>query len=252
MEARVARICRYPVKGLAAECLDAAELATGRTVPGDRAFALAHGASGWSAAEPEWRPKQDFVTLLRTEKLARLGASWDAEAGILTVSRAGKPVARGDPGSPTGRAILEQFFAAYLDGAARGPLRIAAVPGHALTDVETPFVSLINQASVTDLERVIRAPVDPSRFRGNVLVEELEPWREFDWVGREISVGGARLRVAERIGRCAATHVNPATAERDLNLLRALADGFGHTQMGVYATVVDGGPVAVGDPIAVS
>src|SRR5690606_25960285 len=117
-------------------------------------------------------------------------------------------------------------------------------------DKQTPLVSLINRASVADLERVLRAPVDPVRFRGNILIEGLGAWREFEWVGREIGLGGARLRVTERIGRCAATHVNPASAERDLNLLRTLADAFGHTQMGVYAEVVEGGPIAVGDPVA--
>jgi uncharacterized protein YcbX len=250
MEARVARISRYPVKGLGPEDREAATLTAGRILSGDRAFALAHGASHWSASEPGWRPKSDFVTLLRTEKLARLGAAWDEEAGILTLLREGKPVARGDPSSVAGRAILEQFFAAYLAGEARGPLRIASAPGQGMTDVPTPFVSLINRASVADLERVVGAPVDPVRFRGNVLIDGLEPWREFDWVGHEIVLGAARLRVAERIGRCVATHVNPDTAARDINVLKTLADAFGHTQMGVYAEVVTGGAVAVGDPIA--
>ncbi len=249
MEARVARICRYPVKGLGPEDLDAVALTAGEILPGDRAYALAHGSSHWSASEPGWRPKQDFVTLLRTEKLARLGAAWDAEAGILTVLREGKPIARGDPSSVAGRTILKQFFDAYLADDARGPLRIASAPGQGMTDVPTPFVSLINAASVADLERVVGAPVDPVRFRGNVLIDGLAPWREFEWVGQEVRLGAARLRVAERIGRCAATHVNPDTAARDINVLKTLADAFGHTQMGVYAEVIAGGDAAVGDPV---
>lgn len=252
MEARVARIFRYPVKGLGPESLDKAELAEGKTLPGDRAFALAHGSSHWSSVDPGWRPKSDFVTLLRVEKLARLGVSWNAKDGLLTILRDGKAVARGDPTSLSGRVILEQFFSAFLSGEARGPLRVATVPGQALTDVPTPFVSLINQGSVNDLERVVRAPVDPVRFRGNFLIEGVGPWREFDWVGKEVTLGGARLRIVERTGRCGATHVNPETAKRDINVLQSLADGFGHTQMGVYAEVVAGGRVAVGDPVAVA
>ena len=65
-------------------------------------------------------------------------------------------------------------------------------------------------------------------------------------------MGGARLRVARPIERCAATNVNPATAERDLNLPRALMRGFGHVHMGVYAAVTEGGEVAVGDALEVS
>lgn len=252
MEARVARIFRYPVKGLGPESLDSVELTEGQTLPGDRAFALAHGSSHWSSTEPGWRPKSDFVTLLRVEKLARLGVSWDVKGGVLTILRDGKAVARGDPKTIAGRVILEQFFSAFLSGEARGPLRVASAPGQALTDVPNPFVSLINQASVNDLERVVRTDVDPVRFRGNLLLEGVGPWREFEWVGREVTLGKARLRIAERIGRCGATHVNPERATRDVNVLQSLMDGFGHTQMGVYAEVVAGGRVAVGDPVAVA
>lgn len=251
MEARVARIFRYPVKGLGPEPLESVDLTAGQTLPGDRAFAIAHGSSHWSASEPDWRPKSDFVNLVRTEKLARLGVTWDEKAGVLTILRDGKPVARGDPRSISGRVILEQFFGAFLSGEARGPLRIAAAPGQAMTDVASPFVSVINQASVNDLERVVRAPVDPVRFRGNFVIEGVSPWRELEWVGRTVTLGKARLRVAERTGRCGATHVNPETARRDINILQSLMDGFGHTQMGVYAEVVEGGRVAPGDPVAV-
>lgn len=249
MTATVAGIRRYPVKGLQPEAMPRVSLSTGHIVPGDRAFAIAHGASHWNAADAGWRPKSDFVTLLKTERLARLAAAWDPDTGTLTVLRDGKPVARGDPGTVTGRTILEQFFSAFLSGDAQGPLKIASMRDGALTDVPSPFVSLINLASVEDLERVVRAPVDPARFRGNILVAGLDAWAEFDWIGREIRVGAARLKVEEPIGRCAATHVDPHTAVRDLNLLRMLNHGFGHTRMGVYATVVGGGTLAEGDPI---
>jgi hypothetical protein len=63
-------------------------------------------------------------------------------------------------------------------------------------------------------------------------------------------VGDARLKVHRRIGRCAATEVNPATAERDMQILRALSHGFDHTNMGVYAEVVRGGDVKAGDTVA--
>ncbi len=52
-----------------------------------------------------------------------------------------------------------------------------------------------------------------------------------------------------RIDRCAATHVNPETAARDMNLLEALRRGFGHIDMGVYAEVIVGGEIATGDRI---
>jgi hypothetical protein len=55
--------------------------------------------------------------------------------------------------------------------------------------------------------------------------------------------------VVKPISRCAATNVNPETAERDLNLPLALQKGFGHPNMGIYARVASAGPIAVGDTI---
>ena len=86
------------------------------------------------------------------------------------------------------------------------------------------------------------------RFRGNVWLDGLAPFAEFDLVGREVRVGGAILRVRERITRCKATTVDPATGISDADTLGALAAGWGHQDFGVYAEVVEGGRVAVGDP----
>ena len=78
-------------------------------------------------------------------------------------------------------------------------------------------------------------------------MENLDPWEEFNWVGRQFAVGTARLEVVEIIERCAATNVNPLTAERDMNIPLTLRKGFRHMQMGVYAKVIAPGEVAEGD-----
>ena len=58
------------------------------------------------------------------------------------------------------------------------------------------------------------------------------------------------LRVTERIGRCKATMANPETGLRDADTLAALGT-WGHQDFGVYAEVVEVGPIAVGDAVAV-
>ena len=108
-----------------------------------------------------------------------------------------------------------------------------------------------SQRRLIDLERIVGAPVDPFRFRGNLLVSGLEPWAEFDWVDREVAVGSVRLRIDKRIQRCPATDVNPGTGARDMNIPMALKRGYGHTDMGVFATIIAGGTVAAGDEIIV-
>ena len=91
--------------------------------------------------------------------------------------------------------------------------------------------------------------VDPLRFRANVYFDGASAWSEHDWIGAEITVGDARLRMISPITRCAATQVNPTTAKRDLDIVAALGRTFGHINMGVYAEVVGGGDIAVGDAL---
>ncbi len=250
MTVTVARICRYPVKGLTPEALDRVELTPGRGIKDDRRFALALGSTPTTGPTSAWMPKTNFLSLMRHEKLAKLRALFDSETGQLTIERGGKPVAKGDITTTVGRAMIEEFFAAYMGEAARGrPKLVEAEDDSVLSDHPTAVVSIINLASVKDLERVTGAPVDPLRFRANVYLDGLEPWAEFDWVGSDIKMGGSTLAVQQRIGRCAATNVDPDTGERDLNLPKDLGRGFGHANMGVYAAVTAPGRVALGNPI---
>ncbi|MGE5146325.1 MAG: MOSC domain-containing protein [Candidatus Eiseniibacteriota bacterium] len=252
MTISVVDICRYPVKGLNAESLDAVALEPDRRVPHDRRFALAPAASRFQATEPAWLPKSEFVTLLRAERLALLRARFEPATGHLTIERAGKQVARARATESVGRTILEQFFSAFFSAEAQGAVRLAEGDGFGYTDQSSPFVSIVNLASVRDLERVIGGPVDPLRFRANLYIDGAAPWAEFGWIDRALAIGGARLAVAKRNKRCGATNVDPATAERDLNILLALERGFGHTDMGVYARVTAGGGIARGEDVIVA
>lgn len=246
----LADICRYPVKGLSAEHLAQVALEVDAPLPLDRAFAIAHGAGGTEAHGGGWRPKAHFLNLMRNERLAALETAYDAASGVLTIRRHGHPVASGKLAEPVGRRLIEQFFAAYLGEEVLGTPKLVAAQGAALSDVDRPLVSLISLASVHDLERVVGAEVNPVRFRANLYLDGGEPWQEFAWLDREIAIGAARLEVIERIGRCAATTVNPESGARDLPILKALQRGFGHTQMGVYARVVAGGEIAVGERVS--
>ena len=76
-----------------------------------------------------------------------------------------------------------------------------------------------------DIERTLGVAVHPLRFRGNLYVEGLPAWAEFDWLGKTVAAGDVAFEAYARIDRCAACNVNPETAERDLTLPRQHAAG---------------------------
>jgi uncharacterized protein YcbX len=247
---RIAELYRYPVKGMTGQKLAATDLAAGETLPHDRRFAIVHGASQCDPTAPSWQPKRQFLQRMTDERLALLGIDYDDVTEALTLKRDGKQVARGLLSLPIGQELINQFLNAFMKDA-RGAVKIVSAPGLAFTDKPEKLASLINLASVKDIERVTRAPVDPRRFRGNLILEGLPAWAEFDWIGRELAIGPVRLKVVSRITRCAATNVNPATGERDLNIPKALITGFGHADCGIYAEVLAGGRIAEGDTLTV-
>ncbi|MEQ4598478.1 MAG: MOSC domain-containing protein, partial [Methylobacteriaceae bacterium] len=206
---------------------------------------------------PEPLDKGYFLMLRSNEVLAALATRFDPETGQLTITRDGATLLSEDLTRPEGREAVERFFEAYVGPAAKGRPRLVRAADHKFTDgsvISPAFmraVSLINLASVRALEERTGGAIHPLRFRANIYVDGLEPWAEMDWVGREVTVAGLRLRGLARTPRCAAVDVNPETARRDTNLPKALKRHFDHVDLGIYLEVLSDGAVAVGDRLNV-
>jgi uncharacterized protein YcbX len=87
-----------------------------------------------------------------------------------------------------------------------------------------------------------------------VTIDGTEPYEEDHWVGREVRVGSAVVRVSEPASRCATTTRDPATGLRDIDVLRLLAEVRGVSErktvdLGVYCAVVRPGRVRIGDSV---
>lgn len=249
--ARVFSLYRYPVKGLSGERLALVELAPRATFPMDRAFALENGPSGFDPAAPAWQPKIKFLCLMRNASIASLATRYNDASGIFTVSRDGRTLLEAKLADADGRAALENFFQDFMGRDARGKIRLLEAPDHSFSDVAKKVVSIINLKSVAALEGSIKRAVDPLRFRGNLHVTGWPSWFETELIGRELAIGAARLRVVKMIQRCAATEVNPGTAERDIDVPDALYRLTGDDDCGIYAEVVTAGTIAEGDPVRV-
>ena len=249
--AKIQAIYRYPVKGLSPEPLARTQLQVMETLPADRLYAIENGPSGFEPAAPRHQPKQRYLMLMRNERLARLRTRFYDTSHTLTIEMEGREAARGDLRTSEGRAAIEAFFAGFCADELRGPPRVLHAPGFSFSDVARKVVSIINLASVAAIEDVVGRPVHPLRFRGNLYVTGWPAWREFDFVGQEITVARrARLKVIKRIVRCAATNVDPDIGIRDLSIPDTLMRSFGHADCGVYGEVVEGGDIAVGDELS--
>jgi len=248
--ARLESIYRYPVKGLSPENLTQAYLAVGSYFPGDRLFAIENGPSGFDSADPVHQPKTKYLMLMRDERLATLRTRYEDASSTLFIEHEGRNAVRADLATAEGRLAVEAFFRRFMPHDLQGPPKLLAAPsGYRFTDSRSGFVSIINLASLAELETVIGRPIHPLRFRGNLYVRGWPAWSEFDLVGREFTVGGVRLKGIKRIGRCAATNVDPDTGIRDLAIPNTLMQNFNHMDCGIYAQVIDGGEIRPGDTV---
>ncbi len=251
----------YPVKGLSGQPLPEVALESGCGFPGDRAFALARPDGRYVPGERQALPKDQFFMLAINERLAGLRTRLAPGSTDARVSVREHEVLSCDLETPDGVAAFEELFARVLDlPQERGPL-LAHDPPHRFTDVSVVSeklmnaVSVINLASVRDLERRSGREIDPRRFRANVYVDGLSPFSELDLVtepftsGAEVRLGDISATAVLNTRRCAATEVNPATARRDLPLPRLLMEHYGHAEMGVYVSLTSGGLLRPGDRV---
>lgn len=111
-------------------------------------------------------------------------------------------------------------------------------------------LSLITTQTISKLGESVGTQLDTQRFRPNFLVEATEntPFLEDSWVGCVLRIGGLRMRVDKRDGRCVVITIDPLTTKRTPEILRTVAsDRQGN--LGVYGTTVEPGEVALHDNV---
>jgi len=242
MTVTVTGLWRHPIKSHGREALAAVALTAGATMPWDRTWAVAHEAS--KAGNDAWSPCAAFSRVAKAPALMAITATLDEATGQVTLRHPERPELCFDP--DTEEAAFLRWVAPLMPASRAASTRVVRVPGRGMTDSDYPSVSMCNHASHRAVSDALGQPLSILRWRGNVWLDGLAPWQEFDWVGRDIRLGGAVLRVRERTTRCAATTTNPETGTRDADTLGTLGT-WGHRDFGVYAEVISSGRVALGD-----
>ncbi len=239
---RVAALWRYPVKSMAAEELDSADVSW-HGVAGDRRWAFIR--------DGQVRNGFPWLTIRQRPEMARYRprfAEPDQPNASVTLVR-----------TPSGVEldVADPALAAELGPGVRVMKQYRGI-------FDTMPLSLLTTQSLTDLGRLVGT--DPTstgppstnpastnltalRFRPNLLVEASGgEFPEDTWVGRVLRIGGLRMRVDKRDMRCVMVTIDPVTLHRNPAILRAIAQDRGGG-LGVYGSTVEPGPVVVGDSV---
>lgn len=245
MTAILHQIWRYPIKAIGAELLDTIALTDGHPLPLDRAWAVLEDGGD---ATDGWRSCRNFLRGAKGPALMGVWAKVDGET--LTLSHNQRPDLQLSVLNPSERDLIAWLTPIYPETRA-APVALVTSPSEGMADVPFASVSIMTVASLGDVSRKAGQTLDPRRFRGNLWLENTNAWSEFDLIGKTIAIGNARLCVKEPITRCRATEANTETGERDVNMLKVLEDGFGHSEFGVNAAVTQSGTITIGDEVHV-
>lgn len=245
---QVSHIWRHPIKGHGVEAINAVMLEAGQTMPWDRVWAIATEAAKVQPGTSAWVSCANFSRGAKSPQLMAIRAVVDEAAGSVTLTHPGREAITVNPDLAEDAIRLVAWVAPLVDPARARPAFVVRA-NRGMTDSPFPSIALLNHASLRALGERLEMDLAMERFRGNLWLEGLAAFEEFDLVGRDLQVGGARMAVRERITRCVATSVDPVTGVRDADTLGALAAGWGHRDFGVYAEVLAGGRVAVGDAV---
>jgi len=252
---RVARLSIAPVRSLGLEHPDSIEL-TAYGVVEDRRFYLINAAG-------------HLVDRVVVGTLVQVAAHTDPDATRLRLefpdgSVIDGPVALGEAvvtnlhRRTTYGHIVEGPWAAAMTPYAGREVRIVRCDRPAGTRSGTSnSVSLVSDGSLRRLAEVLgEATIDARRFRMLIDLEDAGAHEEDRWLGGEIEIGTARLRITDPDARCAITTQDPDSGHRDLDTLRALRSYRGFREgrkldFGVLGEVVVPGRVSVGDEVRV-
>jgi hypothetical protein len=225
----VVGLWRYPVKSMGAEALPFVEVSW-HGLAGDRRWAFIRSDV----------PQSGFpwLTLREREDMAHYRPSF------VEPERPNKSATIVRTPSGTILDVTDQALAAALDP---GGLR-AIKQDRGIFD--TFPLSLITTQTIARLGEMVGGSLDVQRFRPNILVQTCDerPFAEDSWVGCVLRVGGLRMRVDKRDGRCAVITIDPVTTERNAAILRAVAQNR-QGCLGIYGSTVEPGRVALNDSV---
>ncbi|MBD3666037.1 MOSC N-terminal beta barrel domain-containing protein [Sulfitobacter sp. TSTF-M16] len=241
---QITALYRHPIKSHGRESLNRVTLHAGQSMPYDRVWAIAHEAA---KAEPGvWAHCANFSRVSKSPELMAITSQLDEDSGIVSLSHPDLPTLSVNP--DTDANALIDWVSQLVPHTRAQPASVMRLDGRGYTDSDFPSVTLCNLASHRAVEVQMEQALSLHRWRGNIWFDSEAPWAEFDWIGRDITIGDCILRPRERTDRCIATTANPDTGQRDADTLAAL-ESFGHQDFSVRCEVIKGGTLQLGNVV---
>jgi len=240
-------IWRHPIKAHGVEALKTASLTAGKTLPWDRVWAVPHEAAKLDGSN--WVRCSNFSRGAKAPSLMAIRATLNEATRTIMLTHPDLPDITFNPDTDSARFLA--WVKPIMPASRAASAGIIRATAQGMTDSDFPSISINSHATNNAIGENLGYEPSPLRWRGNLWFDGLEPWKEFDWVGKRVRIGAAVLDIKERITRCMATTANPNTGLRDADTLGALQENWGHQQFGVYGVVVTSGQIAIGDKFEV-
>ena len=230
----VEAIFRYPVKSMAGERLEIANLGW-HGVDGDRrlAFRRVDDRSGMP-----WLTASKLPSLLLFAPHPKKGANGGLPSHIRTPDGEDMPV--------FGEELAEEVGRRY--GA---PVQMMQLR-HGIFDEAS--ISVIASDTVREIGRLAGRSLDVRQFRPNVVVRLLQPgvFQEDKWLGGVLTFGDGddapAIAVTMRDERCAMVNLDPDSANPAPEVMKAIV-GANDNYAGVYGSVTGTGRLAIGQTL---
>ena len=323
---KITSLTRYAIKGLSGDRLSHVHLEAGETFPDDRRYGLIKrtgsnhtGQTSFDPKRPRWIHKENFLCAFSAPELMSTfyteykEVDGDSPQRLFTVwkrrrrrqrhdeQRSQYPPLLGpvDIATSHGRKQVSQFFTQACGecvdlvtqtNTKRHTHQFGNTRSGVKVKGDTRTIHIINAATVREISQIfgIKPPLRPSRFRPNIILDGLEPWKEFDFVGKTLEVVpslhyrlsccegkrsnssnnsdtidsvmspvtlmGLKLEIIQRTVRCEGVSIDPLddpeTRER-LDIPKLLVEHYPQygPYLGVYAVVLQGGEIGVGDEL---
>ena len=247
---QIHELWQYPVKGFGGNQMPLAKLQQGGYFPNDRQFAISIGGKKTAtASDGKWFRKAHFLQLMSHELLAEYSCRYDdAPNPRLDLLQHDAICLSIDPAQPADCQRFEDFFFTLLGSKLRGKPRLMTMKHQAYSDQSTALISIASNASLDAFAEATNTKPDSRRFRINIIIDGDTPFAEEGLIGTTLRCGDALLLVKEAVGRCAAINVDPTTAKRNPeDYVRFMKAHFGQSNLGIFAEVINGGVIRVGD-----